>query len=414
MPPHPGTGGGTPPALDMGTADLAYLRATGGTPLPLAFVFRFDGRAPTLDAVRARVAERAPHVPALRYRLARDRGQACREDRLSVERHVHEARLPEDTDGAGAARLMLRRPMGGDDRPPWDVWLVHGPDGGHSLCYRTDHTFQDGVGAAHTARALLDDHAYGGGPAARPRARPTLTGLADTLADVAGTFRAPAAKPGFDGPFGGRPGVCQAEIPLARLRTVGRANDATVNDVYLAALAHAVHVWHMKETGTAHPPLPVAVPMSVRAPGEEHAPGNHMVTARLLLPCDVPSPRDALTRITAATGRLRRTRRRDAVRLLLDATPRALGARLGTRLVNGTVVAGPASSVDFGTALVHGGAPSRRAAVFSGLTAGIRFLTTLTGQHDAACLTVVHDETLSALDEIPELWLAAVWELERD
>jgi hypothetical protein len=401
-----------PSALDLGTADLAYLLATGGRPLPLAFVFRFDGRAPTLDTLRARVAERAHRIPALRYRLLRDRGELRREDRLAVERHVHEAWLPDDADGAEAARLMLRRPMGGGDRPSWEVWLVHGPDGGHSLCYRTDHTVQDGVGAAHTARALLDDHAQGG-PAARPRSRPTVRGLADAAGDVADAFRPPLAKPGFDGPVGGPIGACQAEIPLARLRTVARANNGTVNDVYLAALSHAVHVWHMKETGTTHPPLPVAVPMSVREPGEEHAPGNRMVTARLLLPCDEPSPRDALARVVAATGRLRRTRRRDAVRVLLAATPRALGARVGTRLVNGAVVAGPASSVDFGTALVHQGAVSRRTAVFSGLAAGIRFLTTLTSQHDVACLTVVHDEALATADEIPELWLSALWELER-
>ncbi|MFF8353141.1 wax ester/triacylglycerol synthase domain-containing protein [Streptomyces chartreusis] len=407
-----GSDGCLPPTLRMGTADVAYHLATRGRPLPVAFVFGFGGRAPTLDAVRARVAERAHRIPSLRYRIERHRPVFRRVDGIAVERHVHEVWLPEDADEAEAARLMLTRPMNTGTRPPWDVWLVHGPGGGHSLCYRSDHAVQDGVGAAHTARDLLDDHPQGG-PAAHHASWPTRRGLADALGDAVGGFRAPTAKPAFDGPSSGRTTLCRADTPLARLRAIGRAHGGTINDVYLAALSHAVHTWHMKATGTPHPPLPVAVPMSVRSPGEECAPGNRMVTARLLLPCDEPSPRQALARVMAATAQLRASRRRDAVRLLLAATPRALGARVGTRMVNGDVVAAPASSVNFGTALVHQGAVSRSAAVFAGVAAGIRCLTTLTSQHDTSCLTVVHDTTLATADELPDLWLAALLELER-
>ncbi|MER5941046.1 wax ester/triacylglycerol synthase domain-containing protein [Streptomyces sp. NPDC001928] len=407
-----GSGGCLPPTLRMGTADVAYHLAMRGRPLPVGFMFTFGGRAPTLDAVRARVAERALRIPALRYRIARDGPVFRRVDGIAVERHVHEVWLPEDADEAEAARMMLTRPMNTGERPPWDVWLVHGPAGGHSLCYRSDHTIQDGVGAAHTVRDLLDDHPQGG-PAAHHPGRPTGRGLADALADAVGGFRAPTAKPAFDGASSGRTTLCRVHTPLAMLRAIARAHGGTVNDVYLAALSHAVHTWHMKATGAPHPPLPVAVPMSVRAPGEECAPGNRMVTARLLLPCDEPSPRLALARVAAATARWRATRRRDAVRMLVAATPRALGARVGTRMVNGDVVSGPASSVNFGAALVHQGAASDSAAVFTGLAAGIRCLTTLTSQHDASCLTVVHDETLATADELPNLWLAALLELER-
>ncbi|GHB27289.1 condensation protein [Streptomyces viridiviolaceus] len=411
MRPHPGTDGGLPASLPMGTADVAYHLAMGGRPLPTGLVFGFSGRAPALDAVRARVAERAHRIPALRYRIARDRTAFSRVDRIAVEHHVHEAWLPGDDDGSGAGRLMLSRPMGGDDRPPWDVWLVHGPTGGHSLCYRTDHTFQDGVGAAHTARALLDDDPRGG-PAPHRRAWPTARGLAGALGDVAASLR-PSAKPAFDLPGSGRTGMCQAVVPLARVRAVGRAHGATVNDVFLAALAHATGTWHAKNTGSPHPPLPVAVPMSVRGPGEECAPGNRIVVARVLLPCDAPSPHHALERIKERTTVLRTSRQRDALRLLLTAGPRTVGARVGTRMVHGRTVAGPASSVNFGAALVHQGSTARRAVVYSGLGAGIRCVTTLTSQHDTACLALMYDEALSTADELPDLWLAGLLELER-
>ncbi|NEC76902.1 condensation protein, partial [Streptomyces rochei] len=148
---------------------------------------------------------------------------------------------------------------------------------------------------------------------------PTARGLVDALAEVAAAFRAPTAKPAFDGVSTGRVDVCHTRTPLGRLRAVARAHGGTVTDVYLAALSHAVRTWYLKDTGLVHPPLPVSIPMSVRAPGEEFAPGNRMVTARLLLPCDEESPRRALARIVAATGRLRESRRRDAMRLLLAA-----------------------------------------------------------------------------------------------
>ncbi|MEV5640379.1 wax ester/triacylglycerol synthase domain-containing protein [Streptomyces flaveolus] len=410
---HPrfGTDGGLPASLPMGTADVAYHLAMGGRPLPAGFLFGFPGRAPTLDSVRARVAERAHRIPALRYRIDRANRTFFRVERIAVEQHVHEAWLPGDDDGSGAGRLMLSRPMGGDVRPPWDVWLVHGPNGGHSLCYRTDHTFQDGVGAAHTARALLDDDP-GGGPPAHRRSWPALSGLAGAVGDVTASFR-PVRKPGFDVPPDGRTDMCQAVVPVARLRAVGRAHGATVNDVFLAALAHAVGTWHRKNTGSGHPPLPVAVPMSVRGPGEECAPGNRLVVARVLLPCDAPSPRHALHRVKARTDALRTGRQREALRLMLTTGPRAVGARIGTRMVNGRSVAGPVSSVNFGSALVHQGNTARRAVVYSGLGAGIRCLTTLTSQHDTACLAVIHDEALSTADELPDLWLAALLELER-
>ncbi|KOT98244.1 condensation protein [Streptomyces sp. NRRL F-4711] len=407
-----GKDGRLPPSVTMGTVDVAFHLAARGGPLPVVFAFAFDGGPPTLDSVRTRVAERAHGIPALHYRIARESRRFRRVDRIAVDRHVHEAWLPEDTDGSATGRLMLSRPVGADGRPPWEVWLVHGPAGRHTLCYRTDHAFQDGVGAAYTARALLGDDPTGG-PAPRPRRLPTAAGIAATLGDVAGAFGASTAKPAFDGVCTGRVDVCHADTPLARLRALGRAHGATVTDVYLAALSHAVRTWHLKETGAVHPPLPVAIPMSVRAPGEEQAPGNRMITARILLPCDEESPQRALARVKEAMNGLRAARRRDSMRVLLAATPRSAGARIGVRLVHGRRVAGPVSSVDFGPALVHQGLTARRAAVYTSVASGIRSVVTLTSQHDTACLTVVHDEALRTADELPDLWLAALLELER-
>ncbi|CAM5233890.1 wax ester/triacylglycerol synthase domain-containing protein [Streptomyces fumanus] len=409
---RPGTDGPLPPTLPMGAADLAYRRAVRGGALPLPVVFVFDGPAPALDTVRARVAERAPHVPAANYRPSREGKVFRRVDRIAVERHVREVRLTGDTDCTATGRLLLSRPMSVADGPLWEVWLVHGAGGGHALCYRTDHRLQDGMGAVYAARALLDDDPASG-PPAQALARPAPRGVAGVLGDVLRSLGRPVAKPGFDGPVGPGLRVCHATTPLARLRAAGRVQGGSVNDVYLTALSHAVRTWHLKATGETHPPLPVAVPMSVRAPGEEYAPGNRIALAHVVLPCDEAVPQRAFRRVRQSTERLREGRRRDSFRLLLAATPRPVGARLGVRLVTGTVVAAPVSRVDVGAPLVHRGAASRWSAAYTGTAAGIRCMVTLTSQQDVACLTVVHDETLAGAEELPDLWLAALLELER-
>ncbi len=404
-----------PPCLPMGATDLAYQRAMRGRPLPTGILFGFAAGPPPLDAVRTRVAERAPHIPALRYRIARDRRHLERVDEIAVEDHVREISLPGDADGTEAGRLLLTRPLPAGTRPPWEVWLIRGSGGGYTLCLRTDHTMLDGVGTSHTARALLDDRPAPAtaGPAPHLPSRPAPRGLGRAFADIAGVFRSPGPRPAFAAPPSGEARLCHADTPLTRLRGIGRTFGGTVNDVYLAALAHAVRTWHLKETGRPHPPLPVAVPMSLRTAGERYAPGNRMVTARLMLPCDEESPVAGLARIMARTSRLRRYRERDAWRVMLAATPASVSARLGSRMVNGETVAAPTSGVHFGDALVHHGAAARDAAVFTALAAGLRCFTALTGHGDNARLTVIRDEALVGADALPDLWLAALVELEQ-
>lgn len=398
-------------SLPMGTADLATLRAMDGRPLPTGILLRFGGAPPTLEQLRDRVAQRAGAVPALQYRIARRHGALRRVGRLDVEWHVREAVLPDDTDGTRTGRLMLSEPLPAGSRAPWDVWLIRGAGDGYTLCYRNDHTMQDGTGAAHAARALLDDVPRGG-PALHRPSWPSPAGLAGALADVV-TFRGSGPWPGFRALPGPATRMCHAETPLDRLRGVGHAFGGTVNDVYLGALAHAVRTWHLKATGELHPAAPVAVPMTVRAPGEEYTPGNRMVLAHILLPCDEETPAGALRRVIAQTGRMRRTGQRDALRLLKAATPRRLGARLGARMVRREAIIAPAAGVDFGGPLTHRGDPALDAAMFTEAASGVLCYTSLTGYHDTARLTVVHNEALPTADQLPDLWLGSLIELDR-
>jgi diacylglycerol O-acyltransferase / wax synthase len=422
-----------PLSMPMRAADLAFLNALGDKQLPTGFLLDFTGEPPALDSLRRRVAERARHLPVLHYRIARDRRTLRRVDRIDTADHVRELELPTDEDGSRAGREMLARLLPADGRPPWDVWLIHRPAGGYTLCYRVDHILQDGTSAAHTTRALLDD-APRGGPAPHLRSWPSAGGIAGTLGDLANAYRTPGPRPAFSASATGLTDIRHADAPMARLRDIGRTFGGTVNDVYLAAFARAIHLWHGESTGAssrstgagtgaspgagfgsggAHPPLPVAVPMSVRGPGDEYTPGNQLVTARLMLPCDEASPVRALSRVVAQTSRLRRTKQRDGARLLLAASPRAIGARVAMRMSNVAVVPAATSNMNFGGALVHQGAAAVNAAMFTDLAAGVLCYSALTGYHDNARLTVVHDRALPTAHRLPDLWLAALLELDR-
>ncbi|AEW97964.1 MULTISPECIES: wax ester/triacylglycerol synthase domain-containing protein [Streptomycetaceae] len=398
--------------VPLGAADLAFLESGGEKTLPTVFMLNFAGPPPTLDALRARVAERAGRVPVLGCRVTTSRRALERVERLDLTRHVRELSLPGPLDDGHIATRMLSRPLPGLDGPPWDLWLVHGTEGGYRVVLRAPHALQDGAGAAHTVRALLADEPGGGPPAHRP-SRPRARGFLDTLGYVAAAFRDAGPMPAFAARPTGVTEVCHVDTPVARLRAIGRAVGGSVNDVYLAALAHAVHTWHAKENGAVHPPLPVVVPMSVRRAGEEHAPGNRMVTARLLLPCDQDSPFGALAAVMARTARLRRSGQRDATRLLMTATPRRIAANLGKRMVHGSTVAAVTSGVNLGDPFTYQGDPVVNAAVFTDAIAGVMCVAVLTGCGGNARFTFVHDRALPTADEIPDLWLASLLELDK-
>ncbi|MCF2436142.1 hypothetical protein LV779_24515 [Streptomyces thinghirensis] len=204
---------------------------------------------------------------------------------------------------------MLSRPMSTDDRPPWDV---AGPRPGgppHPGLPNRPHLPGRHGRRLHRPRSPRRPPRGRTGPTAS-RPGPPHTASRTPWARWWPPSARATPKPAFDGEPTGRVDVCHADTPLARLRAIARAHGGTVTDVYLATLSHAVRTWYLKDTGSAHPPLPVSIPMSVRAPGEEYAPGNRMVTARLLLPCDEESPQRALARVVVRTGRLRESRRR--------------------------------------------------------------------------------------------------------
>ncbi len=395
------------PPVPLRAVDRAF-RATASGPLVMGVKLDFPGAAPSLSEVRARVAERAVPIPSLYYHVADDGRTLHADDALEVNDHVRETDRAGDGDERVVDRMMLDEALPAN-RPPWDLWLIRRATG-HSLCFRSDHALRDGSAAVALIRALLEDRP-GWRPRTRRELRPGPRDFGSVTGEALRALRSPDIAPGMAGTPVGTQGMLHADVPVELLHVAGQAHGATVNDVYLTALSQAVRRWYEDRTGTGHPPMPVSVPASVRAPGRELEVGNALVTTRVVLPCTRVDPGEALREVKAQTRRLREGRHRDAARVVLRALPAAMGAWSAIRLVDAEAVPTLASTMEAGPLLTVQGRRAERASMFLALSGGLRCYTALTTYHDNARLTVVHDDSLPDVSRLVEHWRTAVGEL---
>lgn len=294
------TGAPCPPPVPLRAVDLSFRRAAGG-PLTMGVMFDFDGAAPPLTSLRARIAARAHHIPSLRYRAGRGDRMAYAARDFEPRAHVFQLPVPRREQFDAARRQMLTRPLP-KDRPPWDVWLIRCAEESFTVCFRSDHCLRDGIAAVTILRLLIEDEPVGWSPRSPASARTGLRGLVAVLGQSTRAMLPLTPAPAFAGAQSGTPQLFHRDLPMALLRGAARARGATVNDVYLAALSEAVQRRHREGTHQGHPPMPVTVPLSVRGRDQATSVGNALVGVRLTLPCkDSGGVEGALDAVTAQT-----------------------------------------------------------------------------------------------------------------
>ncbi|MFH8472879.1 wax ester/triacylglycerol synthase domain-containing protein [Streptomyces sp. NPDC018000] len=321
-------------------ADRAFLQMP--TPPVTGFFLDFIGSPPAQETWARRILDRAGTIPTLLHTppAPRDRTWTSRAEPLCPDTHLHHHPLPTRPHAlSDACETLLARPLPPAPHPPWDIHLLTQPSTPERfrVALRIHHGHQDGVGAAHTAIALLCDTPTAG-PHAHPAQRPrSTTTLAAGLRLAAPLLRPDPARPVLRAALGGTNGPQwdYKDIPLTRLRALADAHHCTVNDVCLAALALALRAL-LPQTTSRPPHLLMA--LSTRRPDQSHAPGNHVGAHRLLLPTTATTLPAALTAIRQQTAALRRDHVRDAQRRLLtlrrplSPSPRLLRTLLGPHL----------------------------------------------------------------------------------
>lgn len=221
---------------------------------------------------------------------------------------------------AARARLMSRSPSL-DAPPPFAMLLAHGPDR-DSLVLNLHHAAADGIAAARLMRSIL--RAYAGEedplPVLDPLAVRDVHALAGTASPAEGAVRlcalaraalrrsrAPSRLARERGPAAAGYDVELLQLSRAETERVRalRSEDATVNDVLLAALAIAVRRWNAAH-GRRADHVTVSMPVNLRPrPWRSEVVGNFASYVTVPGPAgdDLAAVVEAISRETARIKR---------------------------------------------------------------------------------------------------------------
>ncbi|MBB5933964.1 hypothetical protein [Streptomyces zagrosensis] len=427
-----------------GPIDHAFLALARQHQPTTGFFLDFAGPVPDFEVLTRRVIRRAAELPALNLLRPAERGRQRRRWRprtAEFDAAVHcrqRSGLSGPGELAAATNALLRQPLPGADHPPWDLWLlaettestesaaitksaententsttstasgaIDGDGvvvGRFRLCLRVHHAVQDGVGAAYTALALLGD-ATVAGPPLYPARRPTPAGVLRGASDAVRQLRPYRSWPTLRVPPARRTAWTSQDVPVRDVRRLADAWGISVNDVCLAGLAQAVRAWRLADAASASgcPDLPILVAMSTRGPGEQYVPGNHVVGYRLVLPSGTARFADAAARVRRQTDAVRRTRTRDARRVVMQNVPHRVG-EWAMGFVKNAVPIG-ASSVTLADEVTCLGAPLTGASMFYDVHDALLAYVSFTRAGGVIRCGVVYDEALPNAAHLPHHW----------
>jgi diacylglycerol O-acyltransferase / wax synthase len=269
-------------------------------------------REPDWDLLRATLMRAAATMPRLRQVVDRSglggRGLRWRDaGTFSIDYHLRRLRAPEPATMRSVLDLAAPWAAAALDpaRPHWELTLVEGVESDRAaFILRFHHTISDGVGGVDLADIVFDiDRA--GTPPPPPAREPS-----ERAARSAPKWRNPAALPGDAwqmfrstarmlrpapdalSPLFRDRGLDRRldvlEIPMGCLTGHAHALGHTVNDVFLATVAGALHEYH-ERLGHKVPALRVTMPINLRREADPPG-GNRFTPARFVLPIDDPDP----------------------------------------------------------------------------------------------------------------------------
>jgi diacylglycerol O-acyltransferase / wax synthase len=354
------------PATPMHIGSLTYL-----DPGPLRDA---DGRV-RLDALRSLVDRRLALAPRFRQRpleapLGLGRPVWAGDPDFDVANHVNEIVLPAPGSERQlrdlCAQLMMKKLD--RSRPLWELWVVDGLETGEIvLIEKVHHVMLDGVAGVDMVVLLTDpterveDPGAAGRPAMPRPATPTLVaadlvealalpfstavrstraggralraaldrserdrliaGLAELGRGAASLLGAATAAP--PSPLNRRVGrhriYDHVEVQLDTMRHIARRFECTVNDVALTAVAAAVRQLFVARDEGVGAPFQVAVPVSVRVPGDRAVLGNRLAVFLVPLPVGISDERAQLEAVRRSTRRAKAAGQAAATARLVEA-----------------------------------------------------------------------------------------------
>ena len=326
--------------------------------LPKGFRGRF------VEALRRHMSERLPLTPALRRRLwmmpMNVTNPVWVDAVPDMKQHVVEVRLPRARSGkpglpeleALVARLHMQRLD--RDKPLWRFHVIEGlapgPDGARRVAMYTQlhHAAVDGQAAVALANAILDlspqpralelktstrekrfklslvEMVSGAVTSEVQQVAHLLRALPGAVGAVSSTATHMVARSQLvtgrkaPGSLGAAPrnrlthavtegrAFAAVSLPLGEAKALGKAHEATLNDVVLWLCSSALRAWLAEHGESTRRSLVAAVPVSLRAKGDTRADNQASMTL-VSLGTNIADPVRRLAHIRAATRSMKST-----------------------------------------------------------------------------------------------------------
>ncbi|MCA1710305.1 MAG: wax ester/triacylglycerol synthase family O-acyltransferase [Actinobacteria bacterium] len=305
----------------------------------------------TLDRLTTLIENRLHLIPPFRRRLVEvplglDQPYWIEDPGFDVEYHVRELALPEPGDDRQLAEQAARlhaRPLD-RRRPLWELYLIHGLQGGRKAIYtKVHHAAIDGVSGNDILAAVLDLSPDGrdegdipewtcdkqpGNVSMLARSAVSLTshpvraarvsyGLVRSLPGLAASpgrpklpivdrllkrdanvvlssagLRAPATP--FNKSVSPHRRWAFISLPLDDVKQVKNVLGTTVNDVVMALSAGALRRWLLDHDALPEAPLVAGVPVSVRTEDQKGTGGNRVSSMIAPIPTNLADARERL------------------------------------------------------------------------------------------------------------------------
>jgi WS/DGAT/MGAT family acyltransferase len=364
-------------ARRMSAQDASFLYfETPDAPLHIGSLGIFEG---TIDIkrLRASMAARMHLIPRYRQRAVFPpfaAGHPTWEDdpEFSLERHIHQVQLEAPGTFEQLRRLTceLFEPIMRRDRPLWDMYIIHGVDGGKNsaMLSRVHHCMVDGVSGIELLLAVLDlvpnpDPTPPPAEEWRPSPLPNpLQAWSDAvfdtmdrnvqafnefqqaLLDPRAQFRQMTAfaqalevtlptalRPRLAAPWHKRVtrkrDVAWRKLNFQEVRGIRSKLSGTVNDVVLTVLGGAFGKYLAgKGMKTQDATLRFMCPVNVRAEAEYGDLGNRVSMMFPEVPIGIASPADRLVAVCAEMDRLKSANQAGAVARTVQLTERVPAA----------------------------------------------------------------------------------------
>jgi diacylglycerol O-acyltransferase len=222
--------------------------------------------------------------------------EGLQDGRFAMYFKVHHALL----DGVAAARMMGNVLSTDPDRRDLPApWAVHEPPVRRGASAPADDADRHDAGLLALSGAMIHNaYSLAAEAAGIPAAlgRTVRRGLSDISAPL--SFSAPRTM--FNVPISGSRRFAAQSWPMARMRAVGKASHATLNDVVLAMCSGALRAYLQELGALPDAPLVAMVPVALRAADLRRESGNAVGAVMCNLATNLDDPGDRLAAIAAS------------------------------------------------------------------------------------------------------------------